>query len=125
MTGIELFASYFYLYYYHRKTDLVSKKGYNKKNLVSTFSCSGGGVVFILLTEVIIFHIGFAVIHIWKTGFYGLILRFLRGGESLSLQNNLQNPLQVFFGIFGDRGYSNRDKSNGKVYFWGSSRVVR
>lgn len=58
-------------------------------------------------------------------GFQGFILRLLGSDESLSLQNNLINLLQIFFSIIGDRKCGSRDNSNGKVYLWGFSKLVK
>ena len=99
--------------------DSVLKERCVKKNLVSPLSSSGGKVVFTLLTEVVALHIRLFAIYAWKTSFQGFISRLFTGGESLSLQNNLKNVLQVFFGIFRDRKCSSRDNSNKKVSLGG------
>lgn len=67
------------------KLNLLLKEGCDKKNLVKTLSSSDGKAIFTLLTEVIAFYIKFTIIHVWQLSFQGLILRFFRIGESLSL----------------------------------------
>lgn len=94
------------------KADLVLKEGCSKKNPVKAFSFGSSKVILTLLTEVIAFYIGFSVIYVYLAGFQRLVLGLLRGSESLSLQNGLENLLQVLLGVFEDRGYSGKDNSN-------------
>ena len=58
-------------------------------------------------------------------GFQGLISKLLRGGGSLSLQNNLKNLLQVFFGVLRVGRCSNKDNKNKNVSLYGFSKLVR
>ena len=107
------------------KADLVPKEGHGKGNFVNSSSSNSGKVVFILLTEVVVFYMGLFAIHIKETGFQGLISRLCRGDESFSLQNGLKNLLQVLFSIFGDRECSRKDNSNGKVCPWELGRLIK
>lgn len=46
------------------EVDLILKKKYSKKYAFEAFSFSGNKMILILLTKVIIFHIGFDIIYI-------------------------------------------------------------
>lgn len=75
------------------EADLVAKERHSKKNLFSALSSSNGNVILILLTEVVVFYIEFSVVYIWEIGFQVFILGLFKDDKSLSLQNNLKNPL--------------------------------
>lgn len=51
------------------KTYLVLKKRCSKRNLIKVLSYNDDKIIFILLIKVIIFYMGFTIIHIWKLGF--------------------------------------------------------
>lgn len=75
------------------KADLVSKKENSKKNLVGILDSGSSKIIFTLLIEVIVFHVGFTIIYVWRSGLQGPISRFFGGGWDLNFQNRLKNPL--------------------------------
>lgn len=93
------------------KTNLVPKKRYSKKNLVGVFGSGNAKVILTLLIKLVAFYIRLAIIHVQEVSFQEFISRLFGGDESLSLQNNLQNLLQVFFGILRNRKCSGKDDS--------------
>ena len=65
-----------YILYLHilllAEADLILKKRYSNKNLVEIFSFGDSKVIFILLIEVVIFHIRFTTIQVQELCFRGL-----------------------------------------------------
>ena len=98
----------------------VPEKERSKKNPVSFCSFSNSKIVLTLLTEVIAVHVGIFVIYVQGMGLQWLISGLLKGGGSWgrsgssSLQNGLENLLQVIFRILKDIGNSGGSNSNGR-----------
>ena len=110
------------------KADPVSEEGRGKGNSGRPRSSSGSKVVLTLLTEVVAVYVGLSAIYIRGTGLQ-LLLEHLgddgswdesgSGSENrnLSLQNGLEDPLQVIFGVLRD------NRSSGRLWPWGSIRL--
>lgn len=98
------------------EANLILKKRHNKKDLVSALGSSSGKVIFVLLTKVKTFCVGFTAIYIQQLGLEKLVSRFFERGRGLSLQNCFKNLLQVFVLILEDRECSDKNNNNRKVY---------
>lgn len=78
---------------------MVFQVTHNKQNSVIPSSYRHGEIVFVLLYEVIILNMRLAPKYVWLARFQGPFLWFFVLGPFICIQNYLQDPLKVLFGI--------------------------
>lgn len=78
------------------KVDVVAKKRYSKGNAVRTFSFSNDKVIFILLTEVIIFYVGFTKYTFGDPAFKNLFKGFLEVVKAQTFKIVLKTRYKFF-----------------------------
>ena len=89
------------------KADPATKEKSGKKCLVRASGTGGSKMILTLLTEMVVFHVEFAMVEVWEPGFEGTPSRAWFQATCLRLEEQIhtefRDSLEVFLDVSGGR----------------------